>query len=295
MRLRTKTPSALNNPSRWNQRLKQWFDVESYQQRINDRAGLNKDGRPVVRLVWGQDVIQRAYFEDTPRYWTKRQKVGPAEFIWFTVPRWIFERRLEPEQYVEAWNAKRYSLRDPTQGHTRCGDCGNSSEPAVINGKLHCRGCTGTNITGGAVIDKGPPPDEYYVYMMDCAVHEQITGGVDGWPLCCTRAFYTDRMRCWGEYRQPSDLDLEIISQSTRAMEADKFRDPYRALTVAEMEETELASNMQVERAELAMEAYEEQMMAEFNRLHGWRVTGKGRPIMVDMGRKSEGGIILPD
>lgn len=263
MKLRTKAPSELNNPKRWHLRLKPWFDVERFQQRINDRVGLNRDGRPIVRLVWGQDVTQRAFGEEMPRYWFRRQKAYPG-YRWWTVPRWIFERRIEPEQYTAAWNASRYSLKDPTEGiGHRCEDCGSTSEPEIISGKLYCRSCAGINISGGAVIDKGPPPDEMYVFMMECAVHEGMTDPVNHWPLCCTRAFYTDRSRCWGEYRQPSDFDLTVLDQSTRSMEAAKANNPYRELTAAELTEIELASNMQVERAQLEFEEYERQLHAE--------------------------------
>lgn len=262
-RLRIKTPSELDNSKRWNQRLKPWFDVEGYQERVNDRVGLNRDGRPIIRLVWGQEVWQHTFGEETPRYWTRRLRVGTG-YVWYTVPRWIFERRIEPEQYTEAWNATRYAITDPTEGGgQRCEDCGSSSEPEILGGKLYCRSCAGTNITGGAVIDKGPPPSELYVYMLECADHEGMTDPVNKWPLCCNRAFYTDRSRCWGEYRPPSDFDLVVLEQSTRAMEAAKHRDPYRPLTKTELAEIELTANMQVERAQLEFEQYEEQLRQE--------------------------------
>lgn len=276
-RLRLKTPAELDNPTRWNQRLKPWFDVESYQERINDRVGLNRDGRPIVRLVWGQDVVTHAFYTEMPKYWTRRLKVGVG-FVWYTVPRWIFERRLEPEQYTEAWNATRYKLTDPTEGVSqRCDDCNSTAEPEVIDGKLYCRTCAGTNIAGGAVIDKGPPPAEMYEYMMECADHEGMTNPANAWPLCCTRAFYTDRARCWGTYRAPSDFDLQVLEQTTRAMNATKHRDPYRPLSVQEMAEIELAANLQVERAQIEFEAYEEALRQEALRAYpvpGSELTG---------------------
>lgn len=281
--LRTKTPAALDNPTRWNQYLKPWFDVESYQERINSRVGLNKDGRPIIRLVWGQDVTTRAYYVETPRYWTRRQKAHPG-FTWWTVPRWIFEKRLEPEQYVTAWNEKRYALTDPSTGSNhRCTDCGWGGEPKIIDGKLYCSNCVGTNITGGAVVDKGPPPDEYHTFMLECAVHETVDQ-LTGWAHCCTRAFYSDRMRCWGLYRPPSDLDLQVLTQAVRQMEADKFVDPYRALSAAELAETDLAANMQVERSNQMFEEWEREQFKQFNALHGWRVTGDEPPGFHDIG-----------
>lgn len=264
MRLRTQQASELDNSARWNQRLRPWFDVEGFQERINTRVGVNRDGRPIIRLVWGQDALTTAYNETTPRYWTRRQRKYPDGFTWWTVPRWIFERRLEPEQYVTAWNAKRYSLKDPTQSGLvlRCEECGSSAEPKIIGGKLYCSNCAGTQLSGGAVIDKGPPPAEYYVFMMEAARHEAVDPST-GWAACCTRQFYTDRMRCWGQYRHPNDFDLEVLSQSARMMEAAKNIDPYAPLTLAQMEEAELAANMQVERADEQMRLVEQEMIQE--------------------------------
>lgn len=298
-KLRTKNASELDNPKRWNQRLRPWFDVERYQDRINDRVGLNKDGRPIVRLVWGQEVEERAFSEVTPRYWTRRLKTG-NRIVWYTVPRWIFERRMEPEQYTDAWNATRYSLRDPAEGTgQRCEDCGSSSEPELIAGKLYCRSCAGANISGGAVIDKGPPPVELYTYMMECADHEGMTDPVNAWPLCCTRKFYTDRMRCWGTYRQPGDFELEVISQSMRAMESAKHRDPYRPLTSQELMEVTLAANMQVERAQIQFEEYERALLAEVQKTYPFPGTVLGAQHFSDPGpsfqKGIDRGIILTD
>lgn len=254
MHLRTKTPSALNNPKLWHQPLKPYFDVASYQQRIDGRVGLNKDGHSIIRLSWGQDIWQRAFNEETPRYWTRRMKVGGGYQYW-RVPRWILEKRLEPEQYVDAWEASRWSMTDAS----------------------------------GAPIDKGPPPPEYYTFAYLCAEHEG--DGEDGYAACCTRAYYTNRTRCWGEYRVPSEDDFQLISRAVQVMEADKFRDPYRPLTSAELTETELAANMAVERANEEFERYEAAMVRDFNKLHGHRVF-EGPNSFHDLGVGNSSGII---
>lgn len=247
--------------------MRPWFDVEAFQQRIDDRVGLNKDGQPIIKLIWGQDVFHHLFDEELPRYWLRRQ----GSTYW-TIPRWMFEKRLEREQYVDGWNANRYALRDPSQGSPSCGDCGWGGEPKLIKGQLYCSACVSTNLVGGAVIDKGPPPDEYFVYMMEAAKHEGATGP-DGWPQCCTRAFYgatkfgSQHARCWGEYRPPSDFDLEVISQAVRVMESEKFKDPYRPLTPVELLEAELAANKQLERAEEQIHLAEQEIMAENMRL----------------------------
>lgn len=298
-RLRTKTASELDNPKRWNQYLKPWFDVQAFQQRINDRVGLNRDGRPIIRLVWGQDITQNVYQEETPRYWLKRLK-RQTGYTWWTVPRWIFERRVEPEQYTAAWNATRYSLHDPTEGDgQRCEDCGSSSEPALISGKLFCRSCGSSSISGGRVVDKGPPPRDYYVYMMDASEHEGMLDAENAWPACCARQFYTDRARCWGRYRPPSALDLTIIDQAVQAMNADKYRDPYRPLTPQELLDAELAANKQLERSQEIMANLEAEIFRDFLATYPYPGYQLGAGHFSDLGpafqRGEKSGIVLTD
>lgn len=279
--------------------MKPWFNVEAFQKRINDRVGLARDGRPIVRLVWGQDVTQHIFGETTPRYWTKRLRQGNS-ITWYTIPRWILESRIEPEQYTDAWEKTRYSLRDPLAGDGfKCEDCGTTREPRLIGSKVYCAGCTGTNVKGGAVVDKGPAPPELYVYMAECAEHEGITDAISGWPHCCTRAFYTDRMRCWGKYRPPCDLDLKVVEQVVQALNATNAHDPYRPVTPTELAEMELASNMQVERAQLEFEEYERQLQAEVLKSYPYPGFELGASHFSDPGpsflKGQERGIILTE
>lgn len=279
--------------------MKPWFDVEGFQKRINDRVGLNRDGRPIVRLVWGQDIWQEVWGERTPRYWTRRLRKG-ADIAWYTIPRWMLESRIEPEQYVDAWNATRYSLRDPVAGDGfRCEDCGTTREPRLVGSRVYCTGCMGTNVKGGAVVDKGPPPPEMYVYLSECAEHEAITDQVSGWAACCTRAFYTDRSRCWGLYRPPAEIDLAVVERTVQALNSSKAHDPYKPVTPAELAEMELASNIQVERAQLEFEEYERQLQAEVLKTYPYPGFELGASHFSDPGpsyRKGQDrGIILTD
>jgi len=294
--LRTKAAAELDNPKRWHNYLRPWFDVEKFQSRINDRVGLNRDGRPIIRLVWGQDVEQHVFGELMPRYWTRRLK-RQTGFTWWTVPRWMFERRIEPEQFTDAWNATRYSLHDPTEGAgQRCEDCNSSAEPVIIGGKLYCRTCGGSKIVGGRVIDKGPPPKEYYEFFEVAAEHEGYTDQLSAWPACCARQFYTDRSRCWGTYRSPSDYDLVIIERAVQLMNADKHRDPYTPLTVEQLRQAELASNMQIERSQELFENLEREILADFLKTYPYPGAEIGASHFSDVGpamRKGEArGII---
>jgi hypothetical protein len=247
--LKVKPPAGLNSPGQWFRYMKPWFDAEAYQERLNQRVGLNKDGKPIMRLAWGQDVFDTAYGATIPRYWTKRQKTTDGHTYW-QVPRWFLERRIEPEQYHDAWVASRYSMQDEY----------------------------------GRPVDKGDPPPEYYLFAHLIAEHEALDAS--GWPACCTRAFYTDRSRCWGRYRQPGDFELQLVSQAVRQMEAEKWRDPYAPLTPHQLEELSAMSGMQVERAEEQALAQAREQAADF---YGLSTSA----IPENYGRR-ESGIIVP-
>lgn len=209
--------------------MKPWLDVLSFQARIDIRVPPSKDNKSVVRLVWGQDIEDTAFGATTPRYWTRRRKMQDGSYQYWKVPRWILERRMEPEQYAAAWQQSRYSMHD----------------------------------ADGNMVDKGDPPvGGYYMFAYLIADHEALDAS--GWPACCTRAYYEDRKRCWGKYCHPGDFHLQLISQAMRQMEADKFRDPYRPLTPSELAEIEAMAGMQVERNAEQMLNMEREMAADF-------------------------------
>lgn len=290
--LRTQHPSALDRPHFWNAYLKPWLDLERWQEDIDARIGLNREGRSIVRLVWGQDIRIRTWGAEMPRYWLRRQRQPSGQYTYWTVPRWVFEKRLERSVYEDSWNATRYSTTDATQGSPKCGDCGCTAQPVRIADRIYCSRCSSTNITGGAVVDKGPPPEEYFTYLMDCSVHESVDP-TTGWAHCCTRAFYAESKfgsagsRCWGEYRPPGGLDLQVIDRLAQQLQSEKFIDPYRPLSPAELAETELAANKQVERAAEQFAAWETELYADYMRLHGWRLTGEPAPGFHDVGASS--------
>lgn len=256
--------------------MRPWFDMQRYQAQIDERVGLNKDGKSIIVLRWAQDVTTTAFGQTTPRYWTKRKRNSDGTYTYWKVARFVFEKRLEPEQYVPSWDAQRFSTIDPESN---------------------------------APVDRGPAPEEYFTFAWLCAEHElHTTEQNNGWPPCCNRAYYADtkwggpRSRCWGTYRPPSSMDLELISQAVRQMEAEKFRDPYRPLTAAELAEAEIAANMQAERADEQLQLREQEMHREFTRLHAWRLfeTDPGRlahgryHFMRDTYQRTESGLLMP-
>lgn len=234
LKIKHKHSSALDNPARWNQYLKPWYDVQAAQFRLDQIVGLNKNGQSIIAIRWGQDVRQRLFDEETPRYWTRRQRQG-AEYVYWTVPRWVFEKRMEPEQYVPNWNATRFSLLDD----------------------------------GGVPLNKGDAPTEYFTFAHVAAEHEGY-GADQGAPGCCTRQYYENRARCWGLYRPPSELDFTVIAQAVREMEANKFVDPYAPMSSGQLAEAEVAANMQAEEAQRQFEQHEAEMIRDAVKSFGW-------------------------
>lgn len=231
------------------------FDDEAFQKRINDRVGVNRDGKPILRLSYAPLVQTWALGEHVPRYWTRRWK---EDGVWkYEQPdRWVIEKRLEPEAYWEAHAANRYQVIDDT----------------------------------GDVVDLGPPPEDFYVFDSLLAVHSGYLME-SGRPQCCHEAWEGEtkftlntrkelvevpvnaRQRCWGvEYREPNESDLERISQAAEEMRAGPYFDPYAPLTPEQLAALELAANLDAQRMAEAAQKRLQEASDDFNFTHGWRL-----------------------
>ena len=265
---------VLDNPKRWGAEIRPpYFDVKSYQERIDAIVGKSRDGRPVIRLVWAPTVETTAYGETMRRYWVTRIKLG-TQWRYISPPRWILEQRIEREQYVPSWLATRFSTQ-----------VAEGEEP----------------------IDKGEPPEEFYSFAYLCAEHDPIPLGKD-WPGCCDRLYEESRRRCWGYYREPNDYDLQLISQAVRARDAMPYYNPYAPLTRDQLAQIEAAASMQIERQQEELEEYKREMNKDFMKLHGWRLTENDPTVLKhgrihDLGktwekagfRTTESGLVVPD
>lgn len=220
------------------------FDRKRFQWQVNRIAGVNRDGKPIIRLTWGQEAEHYAFGEWTPRYWTRRVKDGDG-WRYYRVPRWILERRLEPEAYYEAHEANRYHAQPD-----------------------------------GTVLDLGEPPEDYYVFDEGglIAEHDQFHTA-DGSPRCCDAAWEGEskfhlvgyelveekvnaRRRCWGYYREPNDGDLERLAKAVRERDRQPYYDPYAPLSREQLAVIEIEANMQAQRAQDEAD----QQLADLNR-----------------------------
>src|SRR5882672_3796969 len=105
--------NAYNDTRRWadaDVRHRPNFNVHKYQKKINRLLG-TADGKPIARVVWAWDVsrfecgeIRQAY-----RFYTARLPNGDTCDL--SPPRWMFEERFEPGQYMPNWEDVRYIRR----------------------------------------------------------------------------------------------------------------------------------------------------------------------------------------
>ena len=223
----------LNDPSKWSSDIRPpFFDVNAYQKRIDDRVGLNREGKSILKLVWAPEAIG---IYGVPRYWVSRVRDGET-WQYTSVPRWIFESRVERSQYAPSWEALRLTMSEDD----------------------------GFRPSG--------PPEDFFMFRWLCAEHELIDPDF-GQPKCCQRAWEPDRNRCWGTYRAPNDYDLACIEKALQAREQDAFVNPYEPLSVAELMAIEANSVKQM--VEVAAKQHQERMAIgrDFDKRHKWRLS----------------------
>jgi hypothetical protein len=126
---------ALNDPSQWTTEMRPpYFDVQAYQKRLDERVGLNREGKSILKLVWAPQAIG---LYGIPRYWVTRVKDG-EKWIYTSAPRFVFESRVEKAQYAPSWEAMRFTM---------------SEEEGFV---------------------PTSPPEDFYMFRWLCAEHENI-------------------------------------------------------------------------------------------------------------------------
>jgi hypothetical protein len=259
-----------------------FFSVEGYQAKLDNIIPPNREGRPVVRLVWCPEVVETAYGERVPRYWTTR--TGYKDNWTYEQPqRFCLEKRIERPAYYEAHMAGRYF----TNEH-------------------------------GEVIDFGEPPEEYYTTFYKIAVHDSFKVPVKGepWarePACCAKKYEEDRQVCWGlegesGYRAPNDQDLQLVAASVRKMESEPFYDPYQPMSREQLLAVTLQATFDVQRLDEEKELASREAKAEFNHImHNAMTTSRSFPTKKEVatakkrfetltgGFTRQGAIYVPD
>lgn len=246
----------LDDPLKWDGVLcPPFFDREAFQKRIDKIVGVNRNQKSIIKLVWLPEVWTTVLGERVRRYWTKRER-REGDWVYFSPPRWGFERRLEPEAYWEAHEASRYQVDEKT----------------------------------GEVMDFGPPPAEYYVFDDGGLIADHDEFYVKGEPKCCYDAwigefkvrlenglihkeYVNSRRRCWGYYREPDESDIARLAQAVKSRDEAKYVDPYAPLSKEQLAVLEIEANVQGQRAEQEANNYLNQVSHQFNVDYGHRLT----------------------
>lgn len=159
-----------------------------FQASLDSIVGLEADGTPRLRLVWGQDLrttetwdrYQKLY---RPRYAHRRVRrdvISPStgliepRYDWIGVPRYFIEAYV-PRLHLNPLEEK--AGADP--------DGDTYAEARTVGG--------------------------IYVTATPILEHSQVIGE-GGWRICCLEAVRLGR-KCWGRYREPDQFDLDTVRQ----------------------------------------------------------------------------------
>lgn len=275
---------ALDDPKCWDVDIRPpYFDDYAYQKRVDQIAGLNADGKSIIRLIWGPRSIG---LYGVPRYWIARKKDGEG-FLYTTIKRFYLEQRVERAQYFDSWNVARYGTVIPADTAEKCEHCGSTDDPVEVYGIRRCASCGSTELVKGEVVDKGEPPQEFYRFAWMCANHEDFDQDA-GWEACCERAYKDGRKRCFGTFRSPNDYDLECISAAVKRRDNEPYVDPYAPLSAHDLAAIEMSSGLQTEKMAQAIQQRRSEITANESVLSDRGATA------FDYGRNGESRIITP-
>ncbi len=156
-------------------------DLSSFQKRINLAVGLASNGKPKIRIVWGQDFEQTkmiCFGAWRLRYPFYRYAEG-GEIHDIGIPRFFVEELHSNAElnHNGAWDSARYSWIDGA----------------------------------GKVDALGPiPEDGFYTEVFQIAYHDN---------LCCGGREMVKGEKCLGAYREPNDSDLQRIRRMVQRRE----------------------------------------------------------------------------
>jgi len=193
----------LNDPLKW------WatvnpplFNRKKFQKKIDRIVGLSARRQSIIVLRWAWESSYEMFGKLKQRYSFLTLEIKGQE-VQFSVPRWVIEQRIEPEQFRASWEATRYVV-DPVTVVTDT-----STAKYDLSGDLTYAGDV---IHAGDKLDKGECPNEWHQNLWVIADHDQS---------CCAKAEKMNRS-CWGYYRNPSQWDLNEIRRIHHA----KLNDP---------------------------------------------------------------------
>lgn len=267
---------ALNNPRRWADpgiHTPPAFNVRKFQKRINRVIGTSVNGQPIVRLVWAWDEQQfeAGEIRQKYRFYSHEITSGPqaGKIIDISPPRWILEERHEPEQYLSAWNRVRY---------------------VTVPDEFSFSGRRTLDALGA------PPTDGWYLPLWVIAEHDDDNA-------CCLRMLEQKR-KCWGCYREPSDIDLNLLAEAKARRDATPFKQsPHEPLTPQTVAEAFLAGRAANEAEAVAKRKQLHELWLSHVETWGWRI-GETNPKRLHHGRwhlmpqkmmETPSGLMVPD
>lgn len=125
----------LNDKDRWGEEITPpYFDLAAYQKRVDQRVGLNREGKSILKVVWAPQAIG---LFGIPRYWVSRVRDGEG-WKYTSAPRYVFETRVEKSQYAPSWEAMKFAM---------------SAEDGFVATE---------------------PPEDFYMFRWLCAEHEAV-------------------------------------------------------------------------------------------------------------------------
>lgn len=233
--------AGYNDPRRWADpeiRKRPNFNVHKHQKRINRILGTS-DGKPIVRLSWAWDVTRFEMGEMRQAYRFYTVTLPNGDTCDLSPPRWMYEERIEPGQYMPTWESARYvpvldgeklvGWDDVWWEYDEKGNVRHFDEPRKlprfepIYKKVDSLG--------------PPPPNGFYSYLFTIADHDPDHS-------CCKRAWKNWRsgkrktMRCWGYYREPSQKDLDRLAEAKAYRDAEPYKQsPHEPLSTQTLRE----------------------------------------------------------
>lgn len=242
--------SVYDNPAKWGS-AGIWhpptFNVQKFQKKL-DRICGTANGKPIVRLVWAWDARTKDFYytkwdsfgrgtaaEFRFKYRFLTVPLGEGESMDIPPPRWILEQRYEPGQYGPVWEQSRWQTRN-VYGEER---------------RFELR--------------PEAPPDGWYGFLHCIAIHEPDQS-------CCLRALKDRGATCWGIYREPSQVDLDLIAGAVQRRNADPQKwSPHQPLPPEAIAELQHGAFEEAEAAEREDERRLEAIWHDFVYTHGWR------------------------
>lgn len=272
----------LNDPLQW------WstinppdFNRRKLQKKIDRIVGLSERGQSIIVLRWAWESSYEMFGKLKQRYSFLTLNVQEKE-VQFSVPRWVVEQRIEPEQFKPSWDATRYVV-DPATVVTDT-----TTATYDEDGNLTYAGDV---IYAGDKLDKGPCPNEWWQNLWIIADH-------DG--LCCKKAEEMSRS-CWGYYRNPSEWDVKEVKRIHHAKLNDPNynQSPFEPLSVETLAESAKSEFKYKQKVEVERKAELDQRIDDAFDSHLYNLRYEGPRYHFGANpapyRRSEAGLLVPN